>query len=93
MLVTDMTPIEFLKLWEDTNGKGSDDYVCIQDGEWEVDGKYQTNETIFQNVHTAQYFAIYQSRVGSYHTDYDYNDPDCQEVEPRLLSKTIFTVK
>lgn len=70
-----------LELW----GDESESIKIVEDGDWEVDGKYQNCRTIvkYQDKH----YAIYQQRSGSYFTEYNYDDEEVFEVEPHEVVK------
>jgi hypothetical protein len=51
----------------------------IQEGDWKQEHKYQYSETIVK--FEDKYYSVNQSRSGSYHSDWYYNDPDVYEVE------------
>jgi hypothetical protein len=62
------------------------DLILIEQSGWEQDGKYQSQDTIFQ--HDGKYYTISQTRSGSYFSEYHYEDMDidsdgnidCEEV-------------
>lgn len=62
------------------------DIETVEEGSWEQDGKYQFCEAIFK--HEDEFYCVSQSRSGSYHSDWYYNDPDVYEVTPKEI-KTI----
>ena len=47
-------------------------FEVIEDGDWEVDCKYQFRSSIVKFMD--KYYQITESRTGSYHTDYYYDD-------------------
>jgi len=57
----------------------------IEEGEWEDDGKYSYCEYIFK--HEGKHYSIWNSRTGSYYSEYYYGSEDwgefvdCQEVK------------
>lgn len=75
------------KEW-DENAEDSDLYEIIEEDDWTQDGKYQFANTVVQTP-DGKYWSIRQSRSGSYHTDWYYNDPDVIEVTPHLETITI----
>lgn len=73
--------------------KTHENFKCVHDGAWEDDGKYDLREKIFQDTNTNKFYGLYDSRSGSYYTDYWYESDDwkdevqLQEVEAK--QKTI----
>lgn len=68
--------------FEDCSFEDEDDFILVEEGEWISDGKYQSCTHVFQRKSDGKYFAQNWYRSGSYHSDYDYNDPeDLYEVE------------
>lgn len=66
----------------------------VEDTGWVGDGgKYETKETVFK--HNGKHYAIYESRSGSYYSDYWYDsddwsddgEQDCAEVEKVAITK------
>jgi hypothetical protein len=51
----------------------------VDEGIWEDNGKYQYNTTVVSK--NDKFFAIDQSRSGSYFSDWYYNGPEIYEVE------------
>lgn len=51
-------------------------------GEWVDDGKYSFRESIV--TYQDKFYAIQESRSGSYFTDYHYEDPEIYEVTKRV---------
>ena len=62
----------------------------VELGEWIDDGKYSHCSDIYQDD-VGNHFEINNSRSGSYHTDYYYNEPDVYQVIPKV--ETITRVK
>jgi hypothetical protein len=60
----------------------------IEEGEWVSEGKYENCESIIK--YKDKFFCMIQQRSGSYYTDYYYNDPFFYEVEPKVITKTIY---
>ena len=76
----------FEEEWED-----DEDYAhfeVIDDGDWEVDCKYQFRSSIVKFMD--KYYQINESRTGSYHTDYYYDDPEIFEVNQ--VEKVVTTI-
>jgi hypothetical protein len=88
-----MNAKDILKLWEECDGEldKTTPLSLEEEGEWTQDYKYQNLTTIVKHVETDTFWAIHQSRSGSYHTDWYYNDPDCNQVKP--VEETITIVK
>ena len=57
-------------------------YTVIDSGDWVDDGKYQYQQTVIRDKSTDRYFAVSQSRSGSYYSDFEYDDPEICEVSP-----------
>ena len=57
--------------------------VC--EGDWEVDCKHQFKVDIVR--YEGRTYAVQQSRQGSYHTDYYYDDNIVWRVEPKEVTK------
>lgn len=83
------------QMWDEADGYVDDleGFTVIDEGEWEQDCKYQHCTTIVQDDETKKYYAINQSRSGSYHTDWYYDDPDFREVERIEELKVVVTWK
>lgn len=64
-----------------------DEYVVIQNGEWQQDGKYQNAEHIVQL--NGEYFSILESRSGSYHSDWHYGTAYIAPVERKEETKVV----
>jgi len=71
---------KFAKEWQENEGEM---LGCIDEGDWEQDHKYQYNTSIYE--YEGRYIRVNQSRSGSYHSDWYYNDPDFDEVAPRKV--------
>lgn len=69
----------FLKHFLD-NDEEPEDAECVEEGEWVSEHKYQMRDDVWK--WKDKFFMISQSRSGSYHTDYYYDDPECCEVKP-----------
>jgi hypothetical protein len=89
-----LTAEEFLKLWKDEDCAYSGEpegWEVVEETDWTQDHKYQYQETTYHK--DGQYFSVTQSRSGSYHTDWYYNDPECFEVERHEEVKVVVTYK
>lgn len=79
-----------LIFWDDAEG-----FTMIEDGDWEVDYKWQNKRVIVQHDETRKYYALYRSRSGSPYSEYYYDDvetdrdgmAELEEVRP--VTKTI----
>ena len=63
-------------------------FKVIEDGDWEVDCDYQFRSSIVKFMD--KYYQINESRSGSYHTDYYYDDPEIFEVNK--VEKVVTTI-
>lgn len=65
-------------------------FEVIEDGDWEVDCKYQFRSSIVKFMD--KHYQINEARSGSYHTDYYYDDPDIFEVTPveKIIKTTVW---
>lgn len=72
-------------------GEGDDEHEDLTEVEsegWEQDGKYQSCATVYRHEPTGRFVCINQSRSGSYHSDWYYDDPTICEVVPEVVSIT-----
>ncbi|MDF0504854.1 hypothetical protein POK33_29395 [Burkholderia cenocepacia] len=69
---------EVIQLFED----GDDRLDSVEEGDWTSDGKYEHRTDIMKDTQTGKFYAIHQSRSGSYFSDYEYGDTYANEVEP-----------
>ena len=77
---------------DDKEGEYNDDgikYITVEEGDWVDEGKYSYCEWTFFFPELNVYVSCSQSRSGSYYSDYYYDDPDFDFVEPR--TKTVVT--
>lgn len=92
-----MNAQEFLKWYNENDGEPeNDDIKVVFEGNWEQDYKYQHCEIVYSyQPESAQirYFSVCLTRSGSPFTDWEYNDPECYEVVPVEVTKTIYKVK
>lgn len=79
-----MNEKDILDLFEEE----SDDLTVIEEGDWTQEYKYQYSKTIVYHAPTSAYWAIEQSRSGSYHTDWYYDEPTAHEVV-RVEKRTV----
>lgn len=69
----------------------SEEMVLKEEGEWIQEWKYQYCTSIFYHVPSETYWSYHISRTGSYHSDYEYGDPEIEEVKP--VEKTITVIE
>lgn len=70
---------------DDEEGEYNDDgikYITVEDGDWTVEGKYSYCDWTYFFPELNVYVFCSQSRSGSYHSDYYYDDPNFNFVEP-----------
>lgn len=83
---------KLLAIWDETYGDGDEEQglTIVEEGEWIDDGKYSYRNTIVK--WNDKFWNISESRSGSYHTDYYYNDPEAYEVTPRTetITRTVY---
>lgn len=58
-------------VWEDLDEESQ--YQIVETTEWTQDHKYQTRDVIFKDKETGKFYEIYESRSGSYHSDWFYD--------------------
>lgn len=77
--------------YEDMDQVEAESFSIVEEGEWVQDHKYQHKTSIvkFKDL----YFAINESRAGSYYTDWDNIDTDIYEVERTETTKVVVTWK
>jgi len=63
-------------------------FKVAEEGEWVQDYKYQASTDIVRHEATGRCFEVYQSRSGSYHTDWYYSTPELGD-EVKLVTKTV----
>lgn len=57
-------------------------FKIIEHGDWISEGKTQSCTTIVQYLADSTYWAQHQSRSGSYHSEYIYDEPVVVQVKP-----------
>ena len=72
-----------------TEGHG---FTLVEHGDWEVDQKYQFKTDILKSP-CGTYFALDDSRLGSYDSDYTYNPTRVRIVEPRERRIIVYVTK
>lgn len=77
-----MTLDEFKKLYGELKRliKKEDDVDLVEESDWEDDGKYQHCSVVYKSGE--DYFRVNLARSGSYWNDYEYQDPEFEQVEP-----------
>jgi hypothetical protein len=85
-----MTPEEFLKLWVENEEQAPDGFTEVADSGWEQEHKTQHCETVYQETSSGRFFGVYQTRSGSYHSDWYYEDPSCCEVRPESKTTIVY---
>lgn len=73
---------QILEAWDNED----DSIEIIEDGDWVSDYKYELRTSIV--AFEGKYYAIHESRSGSYHSDYEYGDPEINEVTPKQVTIT-----
>ena len=64
----------------------------VDDNEWEREYKdYQTRQRVFLHKPSKEHWLIYESRSGSYYTDYHYDEPVATRVYPKEETKVVIT--
>jgi hypothetical protein len=58
----------------------AEELAVVERGEWTQDHKYQNRETVCG--YGGKFYSFCESRSGSYHTDWYYNDTEVYEVQP-----------
>lgn len=89
----EMTPAEFLQLYEQEDGEAPHGFTCVEDGHWVQEHKYQHATNVYRCDTTGRHFAVHLGRSGSYHSDWYYDDPDCNEVWPVTRTVTYYVAK
>lgn len=94
-----MTNQEILdEILDDHDGRGEyydfDDSEYLEEveaEEWTQNHKYQYRQVVYWSTKHNVHVAVNESRSGSYHSDWYYNDPDVSLVEKRsrVVTKTI----
>lgn len=80
----------FSSVYLEDDGELEPEYSLVDKGDWEVDQKYQFRTSIYKDK-DENYYRLNESRSGSYHTDYDYLDPEVDLVKP--VTETIIVTK
>lgn len=64
----------------------------VEEEDWTTDnGKYQYRQVVYFSTKHNVHVAVNETRSGSYHSDWYYNEPDVELVEKRerVVTKTI----
>lgn len=66
-------------------------FVLVEDDDWTQEHKYQNRVQIWYYPARGVYFQVYESRSGSYHTDWYYNPAEVDLVikHEKVVTKTI----
>jgi hypothetical protein len=89
-----MTIEEFLAAYEAADqclDELPEEFTVVEVGEWSQEHKSQYARHIVM-AH-GQFFCISESRSGSYHTDWFYDEPTVQEVTREEETKVVVTFK
>jgi hypothetical protein len=78
--------------WHVSPDKLPDDLLCVEEGNYTSDGKYEFCQSIYKDS-DGNYFAVSQARSGSYHTDYNYCPPEVYEVVPKEILTIVYEAK
>lgn len=70
-----------------------EDYEIVEEGDWEVDYKWQHCENIVKHFPTGKFYSYTVSRSGSPYSDYyySYEDGGVELTEVRLVEKVVTT--
>lgn len=78
----------------DAEGKYNTDgikYVVEEDTDWEINYKdYASKDTIFKFPELNVFVRVSESRSGSYYSDYFYDEPSFEFVEPKEITITSY---
>lgn len=78
--------------WSDAHDFEDSDYLEeIESDEWTQNHKHQYRQVIYWSTKHAVFIAVNESRSGSYHTDWHYDEPDVSVVrkEEKVVTQTI----
>lgn len=76
-----------------TDGEDTVNFSVIEDGDFVSGGKYEHKESVIKDKNTGKYYSVFQSRTGSYFTDYHFEDDlEAVEVEPVEVTETIYKI-
>ena len=67
---------DLLSITEDEYPVG---FTAVEEGDWVCDGKYERQEIIFK--FNDKFYALWQTRTGSYYTDWYYDSDDWDDEE------------
>ncbi|QQK87903.1 hypothetical protein pSalSNUABM01_034 [Salmonella phage pSal-SNUABM-01] len=73
--------------------EGDEGIILVHEGDWINEGKYEHQETVYADAEKTVFCSVIYGRSGSYFTDWEYLDPQFYEVEPKVISKTIYVGK
>lgn len=69
-----------------------ENFERVLSGDWIDDYKYSCLQTVYKDKNTGKFYGIYNSRSGSYYSDYYYSEAEVEEVKPVEVVKTIYKV-
>ena len=76
------------RIYEAFDEETDDPIEIIESGDWEHEYKdYFARESIVK--FDGKYYSIVDHRCGSYYTDYNYDEPNITEVEPKIETVVI----
>ncbi len=69
-----------------------EDFTLVEEDGWTQEGKYQYTYAVYKDGE-GNYFQIQNTRSGSYHTDWYYQEPYIQQVKrvEKVVTKTEIT--
>lgn len=70
-----------------------EDYEIVEEGDWQVDHKWQHAENIIKHIPTGKFYSYTVSRSGSPYSDYyySYEDGGVELTEVQLVEKVVTT--
>lgn len=72
----------------DDDPEADNRWECVDKGEWVSEYKDETRTQIYRHVPSGRFFAAYDSRRGSYWSDYEYEDTEAYEVRAVQVTVT-----
>lgn len=89
MNVIKLSKEETRSLWREE----LDGYELINEGDWEVDHKWQHITQIVKHLESGKYYSFTLSRSGSPYSDYyySYEDDGSELLEVKKVTKTVVT--
>jgi hypothetical protein len=74
-------------------GDEHEDLEIVEDGEWEVEHKYQTSYSILHEVSTDKYYYLDRMRYGNYYEGYEESFDNNWLPEVKKVTKQITVTK